>query len=77
MAKLVSKATFKPRVLQFLRDVEKTGEELIITDRGRPVAKVVPFTQDAEELLRPLRNSVIEYRDPTAPVGLEGWEALR
>jgi hypothetical protein len=30
-----------------------------------------------DELLRGLRNSVTEYREPTEPVGLDDWEALR
>jgi hypothetical protein len=28
-------------------------------------------------LLKPLRNSVIKYDDPTMPVGLEDWDALK
>jgi prevent-host-death family protein len=75
--KTVSKSQFKPRALEYLRNVEATGEELVITDRGRPVLKVVPYVDDPEELLKPLRGSVIKYEDPTEPVGVEDWEALR
>jgi len=38
MEKIVSKAGFKPKALEYFRLVEETGIELIITDRGRPVA---------------------------------------
>ena len=77
MEKMVSKSQFKPRALQYFREVEKTGKELIISDRGKPVLKIVPYAEDPEEALKALRNTVINYTDPTEPVGLEDWEALK
>jgi hypothetical protein len=55
----------------------ETGKGLVITDRAKPVLRIVPYAADPAELLRPIRNSVLKYDDPTAPVGLEDWEALR
>jgi antitoxin (DNA-binding transcriptional repressor) of toxin-antitoxin stability system len=49
----------------------------VITDHGKPVLKIVPYTVDPATLLKPFRNSALKYDDPTAPVGLEDWEALR
>ena len=77
MEKMVSKSQFKPRALQYFREVEKTGKELIISDRGKPVLKIVPYTENPEEALKSLRNTVIKFEDPTEPVGLEDWEALK
>ncbi len=31
---IISKSRFKPHALQYYREVEQTGNELIITDRG-------------------------------------------
>jgi prevent-host-death family protein len=73
----VSKSRFKAQALEFFRTVETTRKPLIITDRGRPVLKVVPYSEDPEEILRQLRNSVIKYKDPTKPVGETDWEMLR
>jgi hypothetical protein len=50
--------------------------ELIVTDRGRPVLKIVPYRGDAREASRSLKGSVLKYDDPTAPVGVEDWESL-
>jgi len=72
----VSKSRFKAKALEYLRNVEHRHEELIITDHGRPVAKVVPLVSDVADLLAPFRGSVTDYRDPLAPVGLGDWEAL-
>lgn len=73
----VSKSKFKPRSLEYFRQVEQTGEELIITDHGRPVLKISPYSEEPEEVLKALRNSVLKYERPTDPVGGEDWEALR
>jgi prevent-host-death family protein len=77
MEHLVSKSLFKAKALEYFREVETTGQELIITDHGKPVLKVVPYSHDPAEALRGLRGSVIRYTDPLEPVGLEDWDSLR
>jgi antitoxin (DNA-binding transcriptional repressor) of toxin-antitoxin stability system len=77
MEEMISKSQFKPRALQYFREIEKTGQELIISDRGKPVLKIVPYTENPEDALKTLRNTVVKYEDPTEPVGLEDWEALK
>jgi hypothetical protein len=70
METVISKSKFKPRVLHYFRQIEKTGKGLMITDHGKPVLKIVPYTADPADLLKPFRNSVLKYDDPMAPVGL-------
>ena len=77
MEQMISKSKFKPRALHYFREIERTGRELIICDRGKPVLKIVPYAEDPEEALRVLRNTVLKYDEPTEPVGLEDWEALK
>ena len=74
---VVSKSRFKSRALEYFRHVERTRKPLVITDRGKPVLKVMPFSEDPEEMLRELRHSVVKYANPTKPVGDDDWEALR
>jgi len=76
MTEVISKSKFKPKALEYFRKVERTGQEIVITERGRPVVKIVPYAVDPEEALRSLRGTVVAYRDPTEPVGIEDWEAL-
>ena len=73
----VSKSRFKSRALEYFRAVQQSGEALVVTDRGRPVLKLVPYTPDTEHILRVLRGSVVRYERPTDPVATEDWEALR
>ena len=77
MEKKVSKSQFKPRALEYFREIERTGKELIITDRGKPVLKIVPFAQNTQDILNSLRGSVIKYDRPTDPVGMDEWESLK
>jgi len=60
---------FKARCLALLDRVAETGEELVVTKRGKPVARLVPV-----EPPRPLRGSVLWEGDLVSPVGAE-WAA--
>lgn len=76
--KILSKSRFKAQALEHLREVERSGSELVITDHGRPVAKVVPYRADPAESLRSLRGSVRKFVDPTLPVlDPSDWESAR
>lgn len=77
MENTISKSQFKPQVLDYLRKVEKTKQPLIVTHGGKPVIKIIPYTQDPKLTLVQLRGTVIEYKDPTSPVGEDVWESLK
>jgi prevent-host-death family protein len=77
MPKTVSKSQFKPRSLEYFRCIEQTGEELVITDHGRPVLKVVPYAEDMEAQFRGLRNTVLKYEEPCETVAADEWDVLK
>ncbi len=76
MEEKISKSKFKQRALEYFREVERSGKELIITDRGKPVIKIVPYSEDSDKGMEALRGTVVKYDQPTEPVGLEDWESL-
>lgn len=41
-------ADLRNRLTQYLREV-RAGEEIVVRDRQRPIAKIVPFTLDADD----------------------------
>lgn len=45
--KTVSKSVLKAKMLEFFREVEATGEELIVTNNGQPVIRIVPYSPQA------------------------------
>ena len=73
----VSKSAFRSKALECLREVEKSHKPLVITDHGKPVLKVVPFSEDPETIVSELRGSVLEYIDPTEPVWDQRCPQLR
>ena len=68
---------FKDNLSKYLNEVVN-GKPLYITKRGKVVAKVTPYDEDAEKkaVKKRLAGSVKFYKRPTEPVGKEDWEAL-
>lgn len=76
MEKIVSKSKFKPKALEYFREIEKTGEPLIISDRGKPVLQILPYSKNVMDMLDSLRESVVKYERPLEPVSSNEWEVL-
>lgn len=77
MQKAVSKSEFKAKALQKFRDIETTGESIIVTDHGKPTIEVRRYQPSGHSPLDLLKGSVTEYLDPLAPVGEGDWESLK
>ena len=73
----ISKSLFKSQLLEYLRKVETEKVPLIITHGGKPVAKVTPYKEDADTILKSLQKSVVSYKDPQKSVGESEWEGLQ
>lgn len=62
---------FKAKCLALLDDVAETGQEVIVTKRGRAVARLVPI-----EKPQSLRGSIVSQGDLISPIE-DDWEAGR
>jgi len=76
MKATISKSEFKSKALEIFRDVESSGESIIVTDHGCPTIEVRPFRIIERPPLEILKGSVIEYSNPTDPVGEDDWEVI-
>lgn len=76
MQMIISKSQFKPQVLAYLRAVETQKKSFVITHAGKPVAKVVPYTDIRESSRSKLKGSIVFYAKPFEPVGLDDWKIL-
>jgi prevent-host-death family protein len=76
MKNAVSKGQFKAKALEYFREVERTGEPVIVTDHGRPVVEIRPYRGIEKDPLTILKGSILKYRDPTLPVADNDWEAI-
>jgi len=75
--KKVSTTDLKTRCLSILETVRTTREPVLITERGKPVAKLMPVGE-APEFLGRLRAVVKVRGDVESTVGPpESWEVLR
>jgi prevent-host-death family protein len=61
---------FKAECLAVLDRVAATGEHVVVTKRGRPVAEVVPVRRERPQSLR---GSVKTRGDVIGPI-LESWD---
>lgn len=77
MSTHVSKSQFKAKALEYFRQIEASGETLIITDHGEPSLEIRPVEKMKRDPMEILRGTVLRYDDPFEPVGLEDWEALK
>lgn len=73
----ISKSQFKSKALELFRQVETSGEPLIVTDRGAPTLEVRRYVEQVRAPLEILRGSVLRYDRPTEPVADDEWDALR
>lgn len=73
----VSKSEFKAKALEYMRQIESTGESVIVTDHGKPALEVRPFRGIDRNPLDVLRGSVVRYENPTEPIAVDEWEAAQ
>ncbi|AEI78617.1 hypothetical protein CNE_1c33120 [Cupriavidus necator N-1] len=70
----ISKTEFKARALEYFRQIEASGDPVIVTDHGKPTLEVRPYRGLERDPLQVLRGTVLRYDAPTEPVDVE-WEA--
>ncbi|HVC83574.1 MAG TPA: type II toxin-antitoxin system Phd/YefM family antitoxin [Chloroflexota bacterium] len=64
---------FKAKCLQLIDEVAEHRQPLIITKRGRPLAKLVPI-ENTRSLFGAMAGSVIHEEDIVSPLHVP-WEA--
>jgi prevent-host-death family protein len=72
--KTISAAEFKARCLTLMDGVSSTRETIIITKRGKPVAKLVPAGKEQQEFIGRLKGviEIVGELDADPP---EAWES--
>jgi prevent-host-death family protein len=70
-----TKSVLKSKLLEILRNLERTGEEVIITDHNRPVAMIVPWKKrsSVDAIFGPWRGKARWLANLTTPT-IDEWE---
>jgi prevent-host-death family protein len=76
MSRLIKASEFKAKCLALLDQVERTGETLVITKNGRPVAEVTPHKPAKSSPFGVWKGRVEILGDIISPIDVE-WEALK
>jgi prevent-host-death family protein len=65
---------FKSQCLAVIDEVQKTGQPLVITKRGKPVVRLVPEGNDVDEIFDSLRGKAKIVGDIINTIPLSDWE---
>ncbi|WP_457673566.1 type II toxin-antitoxin system Phd/YefM family antitoxin [Thiolapillus sp.] len=72
----VNATEFKAKCLKLMDEVQKTHEPVVITKRGKPVAKLVPMEpEESKSWFGCMAGTITITGDIMAPVEGEDWEA--
>ena len=72
----ISASDFKARCSQVIDDVAKGRGPVVITKRGRPVAKLVPAEGERKSIFGFAKGNITIHGDIVEPIDVE-WEAAR
>jgi prevent-host-death family protein len=67
---------FKARCLKVMKQVQATGEPVIVTRRGAPVVKVVPVEVENHDIFGFMAGRVKIVGDIESPIPVE-WEVTK
>lgn len=69
---------FKAQCLKVMDRVQATRVPVVITKRGKPVAKLVPADESRSEVFDSLKGKIEILGDIVSPVvSAEDWDALK
>lgn len=65
---------FKARCLRLMDEIAESGEEIVITKRGKPVARLTPCEREPRILFFGAGGEIVISGDIVEPLDVE-WEA--
>jgi prevent-host-death family protein len=71
--KKIAAGEFKARCLALMEDVRTTRQPIVITKRGKPVAKLVPVEEAKDDFIGRLKGVFKVVGDIESPI--PGWES--
>jgi prevent-host-death family protein len=72
----IAAGQFKATCLALLDEVQRERKEIIVTKRGKPVARIVPVEEKIPNLFGRMKGTIDILGDIVSPIG-EIWDAER
>ena len=76
MSRIIKASEFKAKCLALVDEVERTGQSVVITKKGKPVAELVRHKPKQRNALGILKGRVLVTGDIISPIDME-WDALK
>ena len=74
----IQASQFKAKCLALMDQVARTGETIVVTKNGKPIAELRPHRQPRAKSLIGLHKGKVRIRgDIVSPVGARMWEATK
>jgi prevent-host-death family protein len=74
--RIIKASEFKAKCLALIDQVADTGDPIVITKNGKPLAKLVPHQVPKRSPLGVWKDKVIIKGDIISPIDIE-WDALK
>jgi prevent-host-death family protein len=74
--KRIPASAFKARCLEVMKNVQATGEPVVVTKRGTPVVKVVPVESQNNDIFGFMSGKVRILGDIESPISVE-WSVTQ
>lgn len=74
MEKTISKSKLKAQMLAIFREIEASGEPLIVTDHNKPVLRITPIgpKSSVSEIFGDIQGQLVFLEDVNAPT-IDEW----
>jgi prevent-host-death family protein len=76
MSRMMKASEFKAKCLAVMDEVERTGQSVVITKNGKPIAELVPHRSRARNARGILKGRLFVTGDIISPIDVE-WDALK
>lgn len=76
MSEQIAAGVFKAKCLRLLDEVQRTRKEIVVTKRGKPVARVVPVSNPDTQWFGRMKGTLKICGDIISPID-EVWDADR
>ena len=76
MTRLIKASEFKVRCLALMDEVARTGEAIVITKNGKPIAELVPHRARERDGRGILKHDLFVTGDIVSPIDVR-WNALK
>lgn len=75
-AKKIAAGQFKTHCLALMDEVQAKRETIVITKRGKPIAKLSPVEKDSDDIFGFMEGRIVFMGDIVSPLPLEDWGNL-